>query len=441
MAQKQLVEKVLADLAQVNAEKGPSTRKALTRQEGQLLVINVAQFKKILKGIFPDISEGQLTKIWKDWSGYLSTQAAKLPEDRKQELREAMASIPSKPGTVTFMITGYDAIRKQKAGTGFLGAFIKEHYIKASKEGLDKIGGAPQIDKEKEGVQLGHEQAGVGVATSAVGVMGAEAQLRSGGFDKRNKALKLIYNYYNEIGVSIDHKQVVDAKGGIKKKYVPIVFWQKAITNQEAATLEKAAKENLEKELRENMATMSGSTPLNEAVSQVIFHEAAPSKKRKGTKTKGNKKEKVVDTSKATKKAKTRQKREIITNTDTGVDFKSISKLKRKKAGQAFSPFSLVAMMNKDLSRTVRKNMRLPALQNSSGRFANSVKVVDVNQTKQGFLSFGYTYEKSPYQVFEVGTGEAPWATSQRDPRKLIDKSIREVAAELALGRFYTRRL
>jgi hypothetical protein len=98
-------------------------------------------------------------------------------------------------------------------------------------------------------------------------------------------------------------------------------------------------------------------------------------------------------------------------------------------------------MMNKDLSRTVRKNMRLPALQNSSGRFANSVKVVDVNQTKQGFLSFGYTYEKSPYQVFEVGTGEAPWATPQRDPRKLIDRSIREAAAELAIGRFYTRRL
>ena len=85
--------------------------------------------------------------------------------------------------------------------------------------------------------------------------------------------------------------------------------------------------------------------------------------------------------------------------------------------------------------------MRLPGLQNTSGRFASSVKLVDVNQTKKGFLSFGYTYEKSPYQVFEVGTGQAPWSTPERDPRKLIDKSIREVAAEMALGRFYTRRL
>ena len=105
------------------------------------------------------------------------------------------------------------------------------------------------------------------------------------------------------------------------------------------------------------------------------------------------------------------------------------------------SPFSYMAMINKKLPQTVRKNMSPPGFQNQSGRFANSVKVQDVNMTKQGHPSFGYTYAKNPYQVFEVGEGAAPWATAQRDPRKLIDKSIREVAAELAIGRFYTRRL
>ena len=100
-----------------------------------------------------------------------------------------------------------------------------------------------------------------------------------------------------------------------------------------------------------------------------------------------------------------------------------------------------MAMINKRLPQTVRKNMGAPGLENRSGRFAGSVEVQDVNITKQGHPSFGYTYEKDPYQVFEVGTGAAPWATSQRDPRKLIDRSIREVAAELAIGRFYTRRL
>ena len=108
---------------------------------------------------------------------------------------------------------------------------------------------------------------------------------------------------------------------------------------------------------------------------------------------------------------------------------------------QNISPFSYMAMINKKLPQAVRNNMRAPGLENSSGRFASSVRLQDVNTTKQGHPSFGYTYAKNPYQVFEVGQGSAPWATADRDPRKLIDRSIREVAAELAIGRFYTRRL
>ena len=85
--------------------------------------------------------------------------------------------------------------------------------------------------------------------------------------------------------------------------------------------------------------------------------------------------------------------------------------------------------------------MGSPRLENTSGRFANSVRIKNIAQTKKGFLSFGYSYDKNPYQVFEVGTGREPWANPQRDPRQLIDRSIREVAAQFALGRFYTRRL
>jgi len=66
---------------------------------------------------------------------------------------------------------------------------------------------------------------------------------------------------------------------------------------------------------------------------------------------------------------------------------------------------------------------------------------MDVSKTQQGYPSFGFTYQKYPYQVFEMGRGSAPWATPERDPRKLIDNSMREIAAKYALGRFYTRRL
>jgi len=100
----------------------------------------------------------------------------------------------------------------------------------------------------------------------------------------------------------------------------------------------------------------------------------------------------------------------------------------------------MVAAINKKLPNTVLKNMNHPALESSSGRFAASTRITDIMQTPQGFPSFGYTYQKNPYEVFEMGNGSAPWATPERDPRTLIDRSIREIAVEFAIGRFYTRR-
>lgn len=112
-----------------------------------------------------------------------------------------------------------------------------------------------------------------------------------------------------------------------------------------------------------------------------------------------------------------------------------------KQSDTQRSMFSMMALINQKLPQTVRKNMRNPRLENRTGTFANSVRLTEVLTTPQGFPSFGYTYQKNPYQVYEPGKGRSPWANSDRDPRVLIDSSIREIAAELALGRFYTRRV
>ena len=102
---------------------------------------------------------------------------------------------------------------------------------------------------------------------------------------------------------------------------------------------------------------------------------------------------------------------------------------------------SLPALINAKLPQTVARNMGPPGLENRTGRFASSVRVTDVTTTPQGYPSVGYTYRQNPYQVFEMGRGDPRWATPERDPRKLIDASIREIAAQFAIGRFYTRRL
>ena len=107
--------------------------------------------------------------------------------------------------------------------------------------------------------------------------------------------------------------------------------------------------------------------------------------------------------------------------------------------GIASQPLMLLAVLQKELPATVRKNMNSPMLENKTGRFANSVRVTGIQSTATGLPSIGYTYQKDPYQVFESSSGTR-FSDSDRDPRKIINQSIREIAAQFAIGRFYTRR-
>lgn len=124
------------------------------------------------------------------------------------------------------------------------------------------------------------------------------------------------------------------------------------------------------------------------------------------------------------------------------------SKIKRKKYSvttsknqkTAMSPIALAALINAKLPDEVASKMGAPRLDNRSGRFASSARVTDVSITTQGFPSIGYTYRKDPYQVYEVGSGTR-FSDSQRDPRPLIDASIRSIAAQFLTGRLYTRRI
>jgi len=113
-------------------------------------------------------------------------------------------------------------------------------------------------------------------------------------------------------------------------------------------------------------------------------------------------------------------------------------KVSNKATKSKVSFTKLLPLINARLPSKVAENMYSPALNYRSGRFASSVRAVNVIKTDKGFASIGYTYQKYPYQTFEPGYAQGD---PQRDPRQLIDRSIREIAAELALGRLYTRRL
>lgn len=101
---------------------------------------------------------------------------------------------------------------------------------------------------------------------------------------------------------------------------------------------------------------------------------------------------------------------------------------------------SLLPIINAKLSPRVLSNMGKPGLVNRTGTLANSAKVVSLEQTREGFPSFAFDYDRDPYDVFDRTKGRSPWNTPERDPRTLVDKSLREIVREMAIGRFYTRR-
>ena len=102
----------------------------------------------------------------------------------------------------------------------------------------------------------------------------------------------------------------------------------------------------------------------------------------------------------------------------------------------ARSNINLVALLNAKVSDEIRKRMTYPRLQYRSGRFADSVQVIAASK---GLIT--YKYQRSPYQVFESGVGKSPWNTPERDPRTLIDESIRAAAIGIMSSRFNTRRV
>jgi hypothetical protein len=232
----------------------------------------------------------------------------------------------------------------------------------------------------------------------------------------------------------------VTMEGNLRASYVSIVTYQVGSENTGVdAAEERAVKQAFRafiKEISPDVLNWKGSKSLKDKVEYVLVDKSSRGiKKHKGVKTTKSKNPKIDLTTSG-------QVRVTGQKENPSVSLKTQGKIAtRAKRGPSSAPLQLMVYLNKRLSDVVAKNMVYPQLVYRTGRFADSVIVVDVQQTPKGYPSFGYTYQRNPYQVFEMGIGRAPWATPERDPRKIINQSIREIAAEVAIGRFYTRRV
>lgn len=97
----------------------------------------------------------------------------------------------------------------------------------------------------------------------------------------------------------------------------------------------------------------------------------------------------------------------------------------------------LLILLNSHIQDVVSANMQDPAdfdrgsrklLTYRTGRFAESVKVERLSASRQGMITAFYSYMKNPYATFTAG-GKQQMPRS-RDPKALISKSIREIAAK-----------
>ena len=110
----------------------------------------------------------------------------------------------------------------------------------------------------------------------------------------------------------------------------------------------------------------------------------------------------------------------------------------RDLGGRFSSLVSLQNILNQRLSGQITENMgdgtRYDILNYRTGRFANTVFVDKMSQSREGMITAFYTYMKYPYATFEPPLG-AQSGTKSRDPKLLISKSIREIGATMVNNR------
>ena len=82
--------------------------------------------------------------------------------------------------------------------------------------------------------------------------------------------------------------------------------------------------------------------------------------------------------------------------------------------------------------------MGRPALINRTGRFSDSVQITSLRQAQKTIVG-EYTYQLDPYSTFE-NNGSRQWPTGY-NPKPLITKSIRNLAAGYVENKFTLRRV
>lgn len=247
--------------------------------------------------------------------------------------------------------------------------------------------------------------------------------------------------------ITTKYHQIINPKTGkLKNDYVSVVAYQLARENRgRDSTLEKRVRDlffgPFAKYIQSTLITQGHSSSLEEKIGNAVIEYLKPRIRVKNGKIVIRIDSKFVDTV---------LKSAGVTTTQfpkTGSRSKATTKPKpriRVKPGEKVLPDirSFLGILNQKLPSQVAQNMGSPRLNYRTGRFAQSTRVTGIAEDRNGLPNIDYTYMRYPYEVFEFpGSGSPLAQQGQRDPRDLIDKSIRDIMASFAITRFSTRRV
>jgi|7_EtaG_2_1085326.scaffolds.fasta_scaffold00550_8 hypothetical protein len=459
----------LAGAAGSEKDPGSARNQVVRHVNGQLFVVEQKILFDGLDKISDYVGVKKLTKaaktgIYLKYLKYLSqtetaTSSKKVDPEKMDILKAHRREIRKKnllgiSGTYSiFIVAKYENMKSKKREI-LRTALLKEYKdLPDKQEELKKAfsyRGKP--GEAGLGWDLGHGEHGD--PSSAVGITRTQKAAADSGIKlpakDRPKLQKLFSSYEDTVEIKINHEQMFDDKGNFKKEYVTIISLQDLELNKkDAKDIESKARRAFKAEA-ERLLESPSSFRMREALERVILSSLTKDlTKLKNVKYKGVKpRRKIKEKARAVASKKRKHKDRLSLIRDTGVTLsiaKSIKKDSKKgkgkgktraataSRGRIGSPMQARNMFNATLSEAVRENMGGAALHNVSGRFADSVHVHQVMPHKgtSGVVQYSYMY--NPYKVFE--------GHETRDPRLLIDQTIREQAAEMALGKFTTQRL
>ena len=345
-------------------------------------------------------------------------------------------------GYITSRITGHQS---PKVPTKLPGQ--DSVYMTYRDEGLTEF-------EKSSGMQLGHGEAGI--PTFMHKVLELETYLKENPdipTEVRNDIETIIIDMKEEYKPTLKYMENISFDKGLTKIYkFLIITGQSTLSNMmDNQQKEKDIAEKL-KEKHIAFQEKHHDSVLRKTIGNLLIHRLV-SKQGKRIKL-GSKKFKPIARSKekATiigKKVSFKKNIRVALIRQKFYDLKKVTavgltktkkNLKRKKATPAASsvsttgsPLHLLAMFNAKLEQNIKDNMGGAALHNRTGRFAESVKAVNIVPVPGTTGTIQYSYMRDPYGVFE--------RDGMRDPRLLIDNTLREMAAEMALGRFTTQRV